>query len=213
MAKIKGICRNEECELCDEIQEVEKSNFVCEKCGKPLMQFGGGPKPSVLKTRGKLFALIGGAVVVVAAVAGGIFAFSGNDTPKDTETDTTVVATDTTKTTTDTTAVKQENNTESVETQKETKPVTVEEPTQPVKQDPPANPNYGTVKVSYGKYTGYLQNGKPHGHGTVVFSSSYRFAEGISAEPGDKFEGDFRNGRISGMGYLYHDGNQTMVRP
>lgn len=81
MAKIKGICRNEECELCDEIQEVEKSNFVCEKCGKPLMQFGGGSKPSVMKTHGKLFALIGGAVVVIAAIVGAVVALSGSKTP------------------------------------------------------------------------------------------------------------------------------------
>ena len=39
MALVKGICKNfGECDLADnkEIQEVDKTNFVCEECGKPL---------------------------------------------------------------------------------------------------------------------------------------------------------------------------------
>lgn len=41
MAKVKGICKNYgECGLADskEIQEVEKTNFVCEECGKTLYE-------------------------------------------------------------------------------------------------------------------------------------------------------------------------------
>ena len=33
MAKVKGICRNEDCIKLNEIQEVEKSEFVCPECG------------------------------------------------------------------------------------------------------------------------------------------------------------------------------------
>ena len=77
MAKIKGICRNEDCEMCDQIQEAEKSNFKCEKCGKDLIPFGnkvsepgGGPNT-------KLIGIIVG-VVVLLAIIGGIIAFSGS---------------------------------------------------------------------------------------------------------------------------------------
>lgn len=83
MAKIKGMCRNEDCEMCDQIQEAEKSNFKCEKCGKDLIPFGnktsepgGGPNK-------KLIAIIVG-VVVLLAIIGGIVAMSGSgeETPK-----------------------------------------------------------------------------------------------------------------------------------
>ena len=76
MAKIKGMCRNEDCEMCDQIQEAEKSNFKCEKCGKDLIPFGnktskpgGGPNK-------RLIAIIAG-VVVIAAIIGCFFAFGG----------------------------------------------------------------------------------------------------------------------------------------
>ena len=83
MAKIKGMCRNEDCEMCDQIQEAEKSNFKCEKCGKDLIPFGnktsepgGGPNK-------KLIGIIAGAVVLLAII-GGIIAMSGSgeETPK-----------------------------------------------------------------------------------------------------------------------------------
>ena len=77
MAKIKGMCRNEDCEMCDQIQEAEKSNFKCEKCGKDLIPFGnktsepgGGPNK-------KLIGIIAG-VVVLLAIIGGIIAMSGS---------------------------------------------------------------------------------------------------------------------------------------
>ena len=72
MTKTKGLCRNEDCELCDQIQEVEKSNFVCEKCGKPLIPFG-GIKPNRFKewakNQGKRIVL---AFIVIALIGGGI---------------------------------------------------------------------------------------------------------------------------------------------
>lgn len=85
MALVKGICKNfGECDLADnkEIQEAEKSNFVCEECGKPLHAIdGGGHKNGGGKgSNGKLIALIAGAVAAVGAVGGGIYAWlSGGD--------------------------------------------------------------------------------------------------------------------------------------
>lgn len=212
MAKIKGICRNEECDLCDEIQEAEKSNFVCEKCGKQLMPFGCVEEVSFLKKYEKQLTLAGGVLAVVALGAGGYFAFSGNSTPanpKGVDSDSIVKMTPI-----DTATVQKPDTTTKEKTTElqETNPGDAK-PTPPPPPPPTPKNGHGTVRVSYGKYTGYLENGEPHGHGVVIFTSSYRFAEGISAEPGDKYEGEFRNGRISGMGYLYHDGNQTMVRP
>ena len=77
MAKKKGICRNEECEMCDpsKIQEADEFNFVCEKCGHELFPVGGiVPPPGGI---GK-WVIIGAAVVVLGG-GGAFFALSGGD--------------------------------------------------------------------------------------------------------------------------------------
>lgn len=62
MALVKGICKNYgECSLADgkEIQEADKTNFVCEECGKPLYELTPSKKSKSSKVP----------VIVVAAVA------------------------------------------------------------------------------------------------------------------------------------------------
>ena len=83
MAKIKGMCRNEDCEMCDQIQEAEKSNFKCEKCGKDLIPFGNKTSEPGGGPNRKLIAIIAG-VVVLLAIVGGIIALggSGEEAPK-----------------------------------------------------------------------------------------------------------------------------------
>lgn len=76
MAKIKGICVNDECELCDQIQEAEKSDFVCSKCGKELVPSEGNKEKN--KT---LMYVIGGAAVIAVAGGATYFLSAGSDTP------------------------------------------------------------------------------------------------------------------------------------
>lgn len=78
MAKIKGICRNEDCEMCDQIQEAEKSNFKCEKCGKDLIPFGNKTSESSGGPNKKLIGIIAAAVVILGGI-GAAIAFSGGD--------------------------------------------------------------------------------------------------------------------------------------
>ena len=80
MALVKGICKNfGECDLADnkEIQEVDKTNFVCEECGKPLHPVdgvgGGGIKDPVGLPKMKLYALIIAAILGVGAIGFGIY--------------------------------------------------------------------------------------------------------------------------------------------
>ena len=77
MAKIKGMCRNEDCEMCDQIQEAEKSYFKCEKCGKDLIPFGNKTAESGGGPNMKLIGIIAG-VVALLAIIGGIIAMSGS---------------------------------------------------------------------------------------------------------------------------------------
>lgn len=74
----------------------------------------------------------------------------------------------------------------------------------------------GRANLGYGSYYGELKNGVPHGHGTITYTRSTRIvnSKDFQAQSGDKFEGEFRNGKISGgMGYWYHNGDITAVRP
>jgi len=72
------------------------------------------------------------------------------------------------------------------------------------------------INLGYGTYTGEVKPGTriPHGHGTVVYKSSHAIAGSYSANPGDKYEGEFRDGRPSGgIGYWTHNGNVTTINP
>lgn len=91
MALVKGICKNYvECDLADskEIQEVEKTNFICKKCGKPLYTVkGGNTRPSKKPPINKIviiittIILLGGTVTYLCKCSkcGG-----DGDVPKDT---------------------------------------------------------------------------------------------------------------------------------
>lgn len=92
-------------------------------------------------------------------------------------------------------------------TAKETKTTTTTPPT--------PQSGYGTVSLGYGSYTGDLKNGKPHGHGTITYRQSRKIVSWSDqvAQPGDRFEGDFRDGVINGLGYLKtSDGNVIAIQ-
>ena len=84
MALVKGICKNfGECDLADnkEIQEVDKTNFVCEECGKPLHPVdgegsGGGKTPGGGPNM-KLIGIIAAALVILAGVVFGVYSLFG----------------------------------------------------------------------------------------------------------------------------------------
>lgn len=73
MAKIKVICRNEDCTMFNQPQEVEKSEMVCPECGEPVIPFDGGNKPNWFKENGKLVGLIAAALIVLGSGGFGIF--------------------------------------------------------------------------------------------------------------------------------------------
>lgn len=98
---------------------------------------------------------------------------------------------------------------------------TIQEPEKPreKKSDGEERGNQTFVRgasLGYGTYTGEVKPGTkiPHGHGTITYRSSHAIAGGYTASPGDKYEGEFRDGRPSGgIGYWTHDGNITTINP
>lgn len=208
-----GICLNDkDCSKCKakEVQQITaRKEFVCEECGKPLRECP--PPRSFWDKYGKL--IIAAAIVVIAVIVAVCVMFipSGKTEPESLGEDT--IKVDSTKV--DTTKV-DTVKVEPVVQEPTTEPEPEKDPEPIVEPKPVTNPTYGTVNLGYGTYTGDLKNGKPHGHGIITYTKSTKIvnSKDFIANPGDTFEGDFREGRISGgIGYWSHDGNQTAVKP
>lgn len=186
-----GICLNDNCSKCKskEVQQIAaRKELVCEECGKPLREC---PPPKTGPSKKLIMAIAAGVVAALVAVGIVFIPRGGSDA------DNTVVN----------------------DTIEKTAPAVVDTP--PVKKEEPKKVDSaplngrGTVNLGYGKYTGDLKNGKPHGWGTITYTKSTKIvnSKDFVANPGDTFEGEFRDGKISGQGYWKHDGNQTVVKP
>ena len=75
MAKVKAICRNEECSMFNQLQEVEKSEMVCPECGEPMVEFPGGGDPggSWWDKHGKQVIIAASAVVLLGGGGFGVW--------------------------------------------------------------------------------------------------------------------------------------------
>lgn len=224
-----GICLNDNCPKCKtkEIQEVSiRKDFVCSECGKPLMECP-PPKKGVSK---KIIILVAILVIIIAVIA---FLMTGGKkkapkanplAPADSAQVDSASA-DSTAAKTDTSAAASAATTgESAAPASSAAPATTQAvaPAKPVASSKPAsspassNSNHGSVNLGYATYYGDLKNGKPHGQGTLTFKTSHKIvsSKDYIASPGDRFEGEFRDGMISSIGgYWYHDGNTTYVKP
>ena len=215
MAKIKGVCHNYEgCDMASEkvVQEVEKSNFVCQECGKPLYPVKQPPQPWWKKHQREL-TLGAGVLIIGGGITGGILAFSGDKEEPAKE----PAKVDTTQ----------------VDTTKVDSPVVVQPPVvdppvegpqggvkQPgggggVKQPVSGDPAPSTSKnLGYGKYEGAMKNGQPHGTGIIYYTTRHQVvpSKDIYAESGDYVTGSFRDGKLM-FGQLHRkDGNQESVQ-
>lgn len=211
-----GMCLNDTCPKCQakEIQEISaRKEFVCAECGKQLRECP--PPRSWWDKNGKKTIAAAAVVVIAGGVIAGLSLSGGDKAPVQPEkvvtADTVVskpVPADTAGMASDTVPVMEK------EAQKEPQEKKEKTADKPVKPKAVRN-GYGTISLGYGRYTGELKNGKPHGHGTITYTSSHQIvsSKDFIATPGDRFEGEFRDGRISSMGIWYHDGNQTAVKP
>ena len=188
MAKIKVICRNEDCTMFNQPQEVEKSEMVCSECGEPVIPFDGGKKPNWFKENGKLVGLIAAALIVLGGGGFGIFkaCSSGDKTqPGNPGPDTVQVDT-------------LEKDTVKVDTPKVDKPeVKTEEETkkEPEKVDP--KPTTNTVfggRAKYDKAAGVITF-----TGTVTISLHDEDDNTLTFRRGDKIRGaKVSGGRLVG---------------
>lgn len=185
MAKVKGICRNEDCIKCNEIQEVEKTEFVCPECGEQLIPFGGGDNAGgVIKKHGKKILLAIGAIAIIGGIAIGLSSIgddktgggTGNDGGTEKGVDTKV-------------EISKENG-------GSTGGMVVDENVEPF------------------TYEGATQNGKPHGNGTMTFNKKCVVpgSKGnIVAQPGEYAQGKWVNGEVNLVTLYQKDGNRVII--
>ena len=198
-----GMCLNDQCTKAKskEVQQISpRKEFVCEECGKALREC---PPPKKGGSKKALFAV---AAVVVILAGGGYGIYSamsgGEEAGTDVNQERSVI-------------IEASSDTAKIDSVKpEVEKVSTPE-TEKMPVDQKVQNGRGTVDLGYGTYTGELKNGKPHGYGTITYRQSHKIvpSKDFVAQPGDTFEGEFRNGRISGLGYWKHDGNQTVVKP
>lgn len=195
-----GICLNDECSMCKskEIQSIPmRKDLLCSECGKELREC---PPP---KKKGKSPIILALSIVVVAVVAGSFFLLGGNknvveekvveETPIVEET---VVAEDVTNTEQDIIAA----DTSCVE--EVSKPMTS---TKPVVKAQKTTGN-SNLTLSYGRYSGAVKNGYPHGQGKLTYTKTRvinRYdMKSREAQPGNYVIGEFHNGFVV-YGKLY----------
>lgn len=212
MAKIKGMCRNEDCEMCDQIQEAEKSNFKCEKCGKDLIPFGnkvsepgGGPNT-------KLIGIIVG-VVVLLAIIGCIIAFSGGSEEKPVPAPVPEVKENTDSIKAAQEAAEQQrikDSLDAVAAAEAAKKQEAEKKTEPAPAaQKPAKPASGSKNLGYATFKGSWPNDV---NGRMVFTSSHvidsKDPKKRVAEAGDYVIGEWADGHLV-QGIWYGSDNQV----
>lgn len=204
MAKIKGVCHNYEgCDMASEkvVQEVEKSNFVCQECGKPLYPVKQQTQPWWKKHQREL-TLGAGVLIIGGGITGGILAFGGDkEEPAKEPAKVQTPQVDSTKV-------------DTVAQPPIVDPIPVPNPKDKDKE-PGGSPAPTTSKnLGYGNYEGAMKNGQPHGTGTIYYTTRHQVvpSKDIYAESGDYVTGSFRDGKLMSGQLHRKDGNQEFVQ-
>lgn len=201
-----GICLNDSCSKCKtkEVQEIPaRKDFICAECGKPLRECPPPPPPVNLKK------IIGGVVVALLIGGGAAFALLGGGDEK-TAPEPEVVVIDTVP------AQKPEVPAEEPKEEKKPAAPTVKEAPKKVAPKPahmPGERYKGTLDLGYGKYAGDIVDGKPDGAGVLTYTKQQKVVstKDVVAEPGERIEGVFENGKASFVTLYKKDGNTVKV--
>lgn len=226
----KGICRNYgECEKAvpGEIIEVEDGQpFECPDCHEPLTEVGDDGKPLKTGSRqvggGKtggnngpkpiVYVIVAAVVVIIALIAWFLLSRS-NSTDEKEITPVEIV---------DQPAVDSIVAEEPAEKEIAQPEETAKEPATNVnnngntgKNGGEANTSTGNHKLGYGTWKGSMKNGKPHGSGTMTYSSEKvidpRDSKGRVAQPGEYIIGEWDNGNLVQGRWFKNDGSKEVI--
>jgi len=214
-----GVCLNDKCEKYKQIQEVLHGDLECPECKKKLSPCA----PPKKKSNNKLPLIIIGVIAVIAIIAGCAFALSGGSCEESQHAMADSMAIDTTKETSkvntdtvvkrDTVVVRDtivKNNT--VTTNEKVTTKTVVSTTSAVQSKTSSSGN-GTLRLSYGTYSGATKGGYPHGQGRLTYSKTRQInrndAKGRTANSGDYVIGEFFNGFV--VYGKHYDANGNLI--
>ncbi len=200
-----GICLNDECEKCKskEVQQIPmRKDLVCEACGKELREC---PPPKKKNSKAPLIA--GGVAVVLAAIIGIGYVASGDSSSKKepvtaTATADSIVSADSAqaKPVEKESPIQEATPVKAPESAPKQQPAAVEQPSKQKPATTVSSAASGTLRLSYGKYTGAIKNGYPHGQGKLTYTTSRQInrndMKGRIADAGDYVIGEFYNGFV-----------------
>ena len=218
MAKIKGVCHNYD--GCDKaagkiVQEAEKSNFVCEECGKPLYPIKKGPKPAGDGKRiATLIAIFGGAALVIGGIVYG-FVFGVEKSRENAELELIESARQDSIRAAEAAESARLDSIKALEEAAEAARL-AEEAAAAAEQAAAEQARLDSIKAAeeaakavkkvskgsldYGKWSGAWKNGQPNGTGTMTYTKEHlidsRDPKKRVAQPGDYIIGEFSNGRL-----------------
>lgn len=245
MATRKGRCTNYDgCSKADkdEILEIDElDDFVCPECGRELEEIRTSKKKGI----NPIVWIIVGAILIIGVIAVLMFAFGNDKedaspiTPIENEAskDSIEIIEETVSNRNDTLVIKIEGQENIPQPEEAPAQEIIEEPTEEEKatevaEAPAATPEAkpapssksapaakpatpSSHKLSYGTWTGGLKNGKPHGTGTLTYSTSQtidsRDSKGRIAQPGEYIVGEWDNGHLVQGRWFKKDGTKEAI--
>ena len=213
MAKIKGVCHNYDgCDKAAEkiVQEAEKSNFVCEECGKPLYPIKKGPKPAGDGKRiATLIAIFGGAALVIGGIVYGIV-FGVQKSRENAEAERIEMARQDSIWAAEAAEQARLDSIKALEEAAEAARLAEEaaaaaeqarlDSIKAAEEAAKAVKKVSKGSLDYGKWSGAWKNGQPNGTGTMTYTKERlidsRDPKKRVAQPGDYIIGEFSNGRL-----------------
>ena len=213
MAKIQGVCHNYD--GCDKaagkiVQEAEKSNFVCEECGKPLYPIKKGPKPAGDGKRiATLIAIFGGAALVIGGIVYGIV-FGVQKSRENAEAERIEIARQDSIRAAEAAEQARLDSIKALEEAAEAARLAEEaaaaaeqarlDSIKAAEEAAKAVKKVSKGSLDYGKWSGAWKNGQPNGTGTMTYTKEHlidsRDPKKRVAQPGDYIIGEFSNGRL-----------------
>ena len=199
MAKVKGVCHNyDNCDMAADkvVQEVEKTNFVCEECGKPLypVEDKGGAKNPNQKRLITLISLIVGVIVVVGGIVCGII--FGMKSSREKAERIRLEAIEQARL--DSIAKVEADSLAAIKLAEEQAAEAARLAKEQAKQEKKQSVTTGSI--DYGKWSGSWKNGKPNGTGTMRYTKEHlidpRDPQKRVAQKGDYIIGEFVNGKL-----------------
>lgn len=200
-----GICLKDGCSKCQtkEVQSISAhKDFVCAECGKPLKECR--PPRSWWDKHGKQ-TIIAGVVALGAAIGAGVWITTS---PTNAPISVPLPA----EPPSEPQPVTEPEQTTSPDPTPESEPAPAPKP-KPASKPAPGTRYKGTLDLGYGTYSGDIVDGKPDGAGVLTYTKAQKVVstKDVIAQPGERIDGVFANGKPDVVTLHKKDGNTVKI--